>query len=73
MPGIKALRDYRTTKNLTQEALAAQLGVTSVTLSRWETGYRRIDKALLIKISELTGIATKDLRPDLADLMGAAE
>lgn len=69
----QALKQYRLDRKMTQEALAEKLGVTSISVSRWETGERKISKDLLPKISEATGIAPTELRPDLADLMKVGE
>jgi len=52
-----------------QEVLARALEVSSVTVSRWETGARKIDRSLLPRIVERTGISAAELRPDLAELM----
>jgi transcriptional regulator with XRE-family HTH domain len=56
-----------------QEALAKTLEVSSVTVSRWETGARKIDRAILPRIVERTGIPAAELRPDLAKLLAPAE
>lgn len=68
------LKLYRDEKGLTQTALAKELGVTDVAVSRWETRRRKIDGKLLAVISEKTGIPKTALRPDLALLLepGAA-
>lgn len=66
---LKALTDYRGARSLTQEALGKELGVTSITVSRWETGARRIARSLLPRVSQVTGLSHADLRPDLAELM----
>jgi transcriptional regulator with XRE-family HTH domain len=71
MAGNSALRKYRTDRGLTQEALAKELGVSGITVSRWETGARQIDRDLVSDISRKTRIPPRDLRPDLAELMGA--
>lgn len=68
--GEHPLKTYRTSQGKSQDAIAKVLGVSSVTVSRWETGARMIDKALLPSISEKTGIPARELRPDLAELMG---
>lgn len=67
------LRRYRDGRNLTQEALAKELGVTPVTVSRWETGTRKVDLPLVPKVAEVTGIPPRELRPDLVEALGAAE
>jgi transcriptional regulator with XRE-family HTH domain len=72
MTGMAAnhpLKTYRDERGLTQEALGKELGVADVTISRWETGARRIDDALLPKVAEKTGIPKTELRPDLAELL----
>lgn len=51
---------------LTQAALAEILGVDRGTVTRWELGTRKIDDALLLIVSERTGIPARNLRPDLA-------
>lgn len=65
------LAKYRDDRGLTQEALGRELGVTGVTVSRWETKKRKIDDELLPKVAEHTGIAPEILRPDLKKLLGA--
>ncbi len=71
---LQELVDYRTARGgITQEALGKELGVTGITVSRWETKARKIDDDLLTKVSEHTGIAPELLRPDLAKLMGGAQ
>lgn len=69
MDGTHPLRRYREDRGLTQDALAKELGVTSVSVSRWETGARKIDDDLLPRVSEKTGITKALLRPDLAALL----
>lgn len=66
------LRQYRKAKGLTQEALGKELGVHSVTVSRWETGARLVDRELVPVVSEKTGIPRRELRPDLAGLLNEA-
>lgn len=66
------LKAYRAEKSLTQDALAKELGVTHITVSRWETGARKIDTDLLPKVSEKTGIPKRQLRPDLSELLDEA-
>lgn len=52
-----------------QEKLGEELSVTGVTISRWETGARKIDKDLLPRVVGHTGIPARILRPDLAELL----
>jgi transcriptional regulator with XRE-family HTH domain len=68
-PGLHALRAYRARHGLSQHALARALGVTNITISRWENGARRIDDRLLARVAQTTGIARDVLRPDLAALL----
>ena len=62
----KPIRDYRVRNNLTQKALAGALGVTDVTVSRWETGTRKIDDAKVHDVARKLEIPARELRPDLA-------
>lgn len=62
---------YRQQQSLTQARLGALLGVTDVTVSRWENGIRKIDQNKLSEVARLTGIPARDLRPDLAELMAS--
>lgn len=66
------LKAYRTDRGKSQDELAAFLGVSSVTVSRWETGARKIDKDRLAEISKKTGIPARELRPDLAKILEGA-
>jgi transcriptional regulator with XRE-family HTH domain len=61
------IRAFRERNGLTQEALARKLGVSSVSLSRWETGNRKVEPSRLPKVCKETGIDPKELRPDLAE------
>jgi transcriptional regulator with XRE-family HTH domain len=71
MDGIHPLRAYRQNQDppLKQKQLADILGVKKATVSRWETGARKVDEELLPVVSERTGIPKAELRPDLADLI----
>lgn len=64
---LKAYRE-RQAPPLTQNQLAELLGVSTATISRWETGIRKVDPDLLPSVAEKTGIAPVELRPDLAGL-----
>lgn len=61
---LKAYRATQTPK-LSQAALAKQLGVSRLTVLRWEAGQRKIETTRLPEVVERTGIPAKDLRPDL--------
>lgn len=51
------IAEWREAKNLTQEALGGRLGVTGVTVSRWETGERRPDIDALAATAEALGLS----------------
>lgn len=73
MTASHPLAKYRLANDrMSQEALGEKLGVTGVTISRWENGIRQIDKNKLADIAEKTGIPPRELRPDLAALMSEA-
>ena len=52
---------YRKEKNLTQEALAEQLGVSSQAVSKWENDLSCPDISLLSGLCNLLGITTDEL------------
>lgn len=71
MSELDCLKDFRKNHGLTQAQAAEIVGVQSVSWSRWETGQRKIDRAILPTVAEKTGISPRALRPDLAELLGA--
>lgn len=52
---------WREDKGLSQEALGLRLGVSDVTVSRWETGKRRPDLDAQAAIAEALGVEPVDL------------
>lgn len=60
------LYEYRLAQGLSQAALARKLGVSRVSISRWESGDRRPDERIIPRIIDLTGLSAAILRPDLA-------
>lgn len=58
---------------LTAPQAAELVPVSRSTWFRWESGVRSIDRDLLPRMQEVTGIPAKDLRPDLARHFEAAE
>ena len=50
------IREYRQKKGLTQDALAAELHVSSQAVSKWENGQTMPDISLLMPISRVLGI-----------------
>ena len=73
MDGIQSLRAFRESRSLSLGGLGELLGVARATVLRWETGERKPGAGKLQKITEVTGIPARDLRPDLAAHMEAAE
>lgn len=75
MEDVHPLRAYRETQEppLSQNSLAEKLGVVRETVARWESGTRKIDEQKLSEVSRVTGIPAAQLRPDLAELLRAAE
>jgi transcriptional regulator with XRE-family HTH domain len=69
MNGISQLRAFRRNHEpkLSQAALAERLGVTRLTVTRWESGARKIDPDLVLVVAAETGIPAKELRPDLLE------
>lgn len=72
MEGIHPLKAFRKSQTppLSQGQLAGLLGVARETVARWESGVRKIDEQKLPRISEMTNIPVRELRPDLAELLG---
>lgn len=60
------LKTFREREGLSQEALAAMLGVKRPSITRWENRTRLPDADKLSRIKEKTGISPAELRPDLA-------
>ncbi len=69
IPPLKAFRESQEPP-WSQKDLAAFLGVSRVTVTRWESGRRRIDGELVPSVSKKTGIPAGTLRPDLAEMFG---
>lgn len=69
---LKTFREQHTPK-LSHGALADLLDVDRSTVWRWEANKQKIDKELLPRVAERTGIAPAELRPDLADLLRGSE
>lgn len=54
----KKLKELRDDNNLLQKQLASELGVSQVTIARWETGVREPSFDDLIKIAKYFGVTT---------------
>ena len=58
------LRELRNTKGLTQDELAAAIGVSQRTISRLESGWKpRADLGQLVAICQVLGVTMSDLVP----------
>lgn len=55
------LRELRKERNVTQEQLAETLGVSSRTVSRWETGSNLPDLDLLMTLADYHGVELREL------------
>ena len=55
------IKKYRKNKGMTQEEMAARLGVTAPAVNKWEKGNTLPDVALLAPIARLLGITTDEL------------
>lgn len=58
------IAEWRERRNLTQEQLAARIGSTKSSISRWETGERDITLGALSAVAEAIGCAVPDLYRD---------
>lgn len=56
----KRIKNFRTVKGVTQEALAQELGVTAQAVSRWENGAAMPDITLLPALSVFFGVRIDD-------------
>ena len=57
----KTILELRKQKNITQEDLAAQLGVTAAAVSKWENNYTLPDILMLCALADLFGVTTDEL------------
>ena len=55
------IREYRQKKGMTQDALAAELHISSQAVSKWENGLTSPDISLLIPLSGTLGVEVNDL------------
>ncbi len=58
--GIKIL-EFRKLKGVTQEELAAELGVTAAAVSKWENGYTLPDVFMLCALADFFAVTTDEL------------
>ena len=55
------LKELRQEKQMTQEQLAEQMGVSRRTVSRWETGNNLPDLSVIIELADFYEVDMKDL------------
>ena len=64
MEFAERLKRFRKAKNLTQQELADQLGVSNKSVSRWESGGGYPDIALLAPLARALDVTVDDLLCD---------
>lgn len=64
---MQALQKRREELNLTQDELAAQLGVKGMTVSRWERGESLPRRKVWPKLQEITGVPIADLITEVSE------
>lgn len=57
----KMIFELRKAKNVTQEEMAAELGVTAAAVSKWENGYTLPDVMMLCAIADYFQVTTDEL------------
>lgn len=57
----KTILALRKQKNVTQEDLAAELGVTAAAVSKWENGYTLPDILMLCALADFFAVSTDEL------------
>ena len=57
----KNILEFRKKKNITQEELAAELGVTAAAVSKWEKGYTLPDILMLCALADYFQVTTDEL------------
>lgn len=73
----QAIRAYRAREGLSLDKLADRIAdeggerPSAAKLSRIETGKQPVATDILKSLEKITGMAARELRPDLADLLGA--
>ena len=55
------IQELRKQKGITQEELAAELGVTAAAVSKWENGYTLPDILMLCALADFFGVTTDEL------------
>ena len=57
----RKILELRKQKDITQEELAAELGVTAAAVSKWENGYTLPDILMLCALADFFGVTTDEL------------
>lgn len=57
----KMILELRKEKGVTQEELAAELGVTAAAVSKWENGYTLPDVLMICALADFFGVTTDEL------------
>lgn len=57
----KKINELRKSKNITQDELAAELGVTAAAVSKWENGYTLPDILMLCALADFFQVTTDEL------------
>ena len=55
------IREARQKKDMTQEALAHEMGVTQAAVSQWENGVTIPQTRDLLKLADVLGVSVSDL------------
>lgn len=58
---MQGIKDFRLLRKMKQRELAEKVGVTRLTIARYESGARKPDVYTLQKISEVLGCTLEDL------------
>jgi len=74
----KTILELRKKKNVTQEDIAAQLGVTAAAVSKWENGYTLPDILMLCALADYFQVTTDELlgrakKQDMAIVLAETE
>ena len=62
---MNAIKKYREAAELTQAKTAERLGISTMTLSRYETGLREPRASELVKMAQLFGCTVDELNPQI--------
>lgn len=66
------INELRRNRNITQDALASELGVTAAAVSKWENGYTLPDVLMLCALADYFAVTTDELLGRCRELRYAA-